>query len=96
MSQDYVVGTYFLGLGVTLVALSNARPLRMPALASVGPLVLGIYACHFLYVDLLRPLDDAYHGEPLWAGSYVALVFMLSLVTAAALSRLSMTRRFVS
>jgi surface polysaccharide O-acyltransferase-like enzyme len=56
MSHDYVVGTFFFGLGVTLVALSNVKPLRIPALASIGPLVLGIYACHFLYVDLLRRL----------------------------------------
>lgn len=96
MSHDYVVGTYFLGLGVTLVALSNARSLRMPVLASVGPLVLGIYACHFLYVDLLRPIDDAYHGAPLWGVTYVTLVFLLSLVTAAGLSKLSITRRLVS
>jgi len=96
MSHDYVVGTYFLGLGVTLIALSNARLLRLPALASIGPLVLGIYACHFLYVDLLRPIDDVRHGEALWDVSYVAVVFMLSLLTTLGLARLSVTKRLVS
>lgn len=96
MNHDYLLGTYPLGLGVALIALSNARGLRLPALSAVGPLGLGIYACHVLYVELLRPLLAAHGGELLWNVGYVAAVFALSLVTTLALSKLRLTRRLVS
>ncbi len=96
MSQDYVVGTYFLGLGAALIALSNPGILHLPRIASIGPLVLGIYASHFIFVEILRPLDRYYSGNGLWEVSYVALVFLLSYALASALARFQLSRRLVA
>ena len=96
--QDYVAATWLYGLGVGMVALSDARPLRVPALASLGPLVLGIYASHYLFVDLLRPLDEAWHGGAwgaAWGLVYVLLVFAGALGLSWLLARWAATRRFV-
>lgn len=96
MWQDFVVGTYPFGVGVALMALSNARGLQMPRLATIGQLVLGIYASHYLFVDLLRPVDDVHHGMLAWDVAYVAVVFALALGTTYGLSRFAWTRRFVT
>jgi surface polysaccharide O-acyltransferase-like enzyme len=96
LSHDYVVGTYFFGLGMAMLALSNSAYLRVTALASIGPLILGVYASHFLFVDVLRSVDDALHGVFAWDIGYVAIVFALSLATTVALSRFAQTRRFVT
>lgn len=96
--QDYVAGTWLYGLGMGMLALSDAPPLRTPALASLGPLVLGIYASHYLFVDLLRPLDEAWHGGPFgaaWALAYVMLVFAGALGLTWLLARWAPTRRLV-
>jgi surface polysaccharide O-acyltransferase-like enzyme len=96
--QDYVAGTWLFGLGVAMMALSDAPRLRLPALASLGPLVLGIYASHYLFVDLLRPLDEAWHGGAwgaAWALAYVLLVFGGALGLTWLLARWAITRRVV-
>lgn len=96
--QDYVAGTWLFGLGVGMLALSDAPRLRLPALAALGPLVLGIYASHYLFVDLLRPLDEAWHAGPWgtpWRLAYVLLVFAGALGLTSLLARFGPTRRFV-
>lgn len=96
--QDYVAATWLYGLGIGMLALSDAPPLRAPGLAALGPLVLGVYASHYLFVDLLRPLDEAWHGQPwgaAWAVAYVALVFAGALGLTWLLARWPLTRRFV-
>jgi surface polysaccharide O-acyltransferase-like enzyme len=95
MVQDYVVGTMPYGVGMAMVALSNARMIRMPALAGVGPLVLGIYASHFLFINLLYPLQVRFSGVPGWEVAYVALVFGCAWLTSMLLARWGPTRRFV-
>jgi surface polysaccharide O-acyltransferase-like enzyme len=94
--QDYVAGTYFVGLGVSMMALSNDSRLHLPRLAGIGPVVLGVYAVHFVFVDLFQ----RNHG---WTGFswlddslYVLAVFALSVVTALLMSRHRLTRPFVS
>jgi surface polysaccharide O-acyltransferase-like enzyme len=96
--QDYVAATWLYGLGMGMLALSDAPSLRLPALASLGPLVLGIYASHYLFVDLLRPLDEAWHGgawSTAWGLAYVMLVFAGALGLTWVLARFALTRRFV-
>lgn len=94
--QDYVVGTYFLGLGAAMIALSNSRYLDWPRVASIGPLVLGIYAAHMAFVDLLAPLDRRFGDSAWWGLSYVAAVFALSYGTANLMRRFALTRKLVS
>lgn len=95
LSNDFVLSTYPYGVGAALMALSNVKALRNARLVSVGPLVLGIYASHFLFVDLLRPVDHSYHGMIAWDVGYVAIVLVLSFATTYFLSKIAVTRRFV-
>jgi surface polysaccharide O-acyltransferase-like enzyme len=95
LSQDYTLGTYFYGLGITILALSNARSFRISALSTLGPLVLGIYASHVLFIDMLRPVDDQWRGHMIWDVSYVGIVFMVSLIVTRVLARWQVTRPFV-
>lgn len=96
LSHDYVIGTYFFGLGMALLALSNAPLLRITALATIGPLILGVYASHCLFVDILRPVDYALHGVFAWDFAYIAVVFALSWATTLLLSSFPSTKRFVT
>jgi surface polysaccharide O-acyltransferase-like enzyme len=93
--QDYVAGTFLYGVGMAMVALSNARPLRAPTLAAVGPLVLGIYASHYLFIDLLYPLHLRLAGVPGEQAAYVALVLAAALLASLALARWGPARRLV-
>jgi surface polysaccharide O-acyltransferase-like enzyme len=95
MAQDFVVGTWPFGLGMSMLALSDLRWVRIPALAALGPLVLGIYASHYLFVDGLRPVRGIDAG-PAGGLRYVLLVFLLSLGLTWALSRLPLVRRAVT
>jgi surface polysaccharide O-acyltransferase-like enzyme len=92
MAQDYVVGTWPFGAGVAMIALSDLRLARIPLLAALGPLVLGIYASHYLFVDRLRAVPGIDAGL---AGGlrYVLLVFLLSLGCSWMLSRIPLARR---
>ena len=95
MLQDYVIGTYFAGVGMALVALSNSPFLSFRAFSPIGPLVLGIYAVHYAFVDLLEPLNSILFGSTLWEVGYPISVFLLSVSTAYAMSCFSMTRQIV-
>jgi surface polysaccharide O-acyltransferase-like enzyme len=96
MAQDFVIGTYFYGLGMTMLALSDPAPLRFPRLAGLGPLVLGIYASHFRFVDLFAAPDSPLRAVPGWDIIVVVLVFALSLALTGLLWRFAPTRRLVA
>ena len=96
MAQDFVVGTYFYGLGVAMLALSDPAPLRFPRLARLGPLVLGIYASHNLFVDPLAGPGNPMRALPGWDVIVVAVVFALALASTALLARFPLTRRLVA
>jgi surface polysaccharide O-acyltransferase-like enzyme len=96
MAQDFVLGTWLYGLGVSMVALSDPPFLRLPRLAGLGPLVLGIYASHYLFVDLLTGPDNALRALPGWDVVAIALVFALSLALTGLLWRFPPTRRLVA
>jgi surface polysaccharide O-acyltransferase-like enzyme len=64
--------------------------------AAIGPLVLGIYASHYLFIDLLYPLDGLLRGYPGWRVAYVALVFACALALSTLLARHAWTRRLVN
>jgi surface polysaccharide O-acyltransferase-like enzyme len=94
--HDYIVGTYFFGLGMSMIALSNAPYLRVKALASIGPLILGVYASHYYFVEHIRWLERFIHSPHLRAIAYLAIVFALSLITSFMLARWRGTRQFVT
>jgi surface polysaccharide O-acyltransferase-like enzyme len=93
MAQDYVLGTYFMGVGVAMISLSNTRWLNVNWLSSMGPLVLGIYASHYAFVDLLAPLDKIFIDQPLWQVGYVLIVFALAYGVSTSLSKYRTTAK---
>ncbi len=92
--QDYVVGTYFMGVGAAMAALSNHALLNNKVLSEIGKLTLGIYAVHLIFVDNLHPIGELTHS-PLWAIGYVILVLLLSIATVLLLARTNVGRKFV-
>lgn len=95
MDQDCLFGTYFLGVGIALIALSDTKYLRFSHFAVIGPKVLGIYASHYIFVKLLEPIDRQLTGNSLWDVTYVFAVFFLSFLVTLNFAKLPVTRRFV-
>jgi surface polysaccharide O-acyltransferase-like enzyme len=83
--QDYLLGTYFVGVGVAMVAFANPRSLRISSVAAWGPLVAGIYVIHFAFIELLQPLDQLLADRIGWEIAYPLTVFLVSLAAVAAL-----------
>ena len=62
----------------------------------VGPLVLGIYASHNLFVDFLASPHNPMNAIPGWDVIVVAVVFALALALTGLLARFPLTRRLVA
>ena len=92
--QDYVFGTLLMGIGMTMVALSNHSILQSKHLSKIGTMTLGIYASHFIFVDLFRPLDKLYNSA-IWEIGYVFVILILSTFTTHVLSQTKITKRLV-
>ena len=92
--QDYVIGTYFMGVGAAMAALSNDAILKNAVLSEIGKFTLGIYAVHLIFVDNLHPIGELTHS-PLWAVGYVMVVLLLSIITVLLLARTKFGRKFV-
>lgn len=96
MLQDYVFGTYFFGTGIALISLSNIKTPFFLRPNSVGQLVLGIYLSHFIFVDLLSPINLLYKGKLFWSFTYPLTVFFLSYFATLLLSKNTVSKHFVS
>lgn len=95
MEQDYVIGTYFYGVGMACIALSNTSILSFTGISSIGSLVLGIYASHFLFFRLLLPVHHEYGGSLIWEVTFIAAVFLFSYLSALILSKTFYFRKIV-
>jgi len=96
MDHDYVASTYFFGLGVAMIGLSNSSFLNFSRAAEIGPLVVGIYTAHMIFVDLLKPVDRLLKSSPIWSVTYIITVFFLSYIFVKMLLRIDFTRKLVS
>jgi surface polysaccharide O-acyltransferase-like enzyme len=94
LAQDFVLGTVPYGVGAALVALSGHPWLSWPPLVRLGPLVLGIYAVHPIFVELLEPMARRL-ASPWWDLGYLLLVFAASWGTTTMLQRVRWGRWFV-
>jgi len=94
LQQDYVFGTLLMGVGVAIISLSNHPLLQSKLLASLGKLTLGVYASHFIFVELLKNVDKRYNSIA-WEIGYVFIVLILSILLTILLSKFKLTRRFV-
>ncbi|WP_404356156.1 acyltransferase [Methylotuvimicrobium sp. KM1] len=95
LNQDYVIGTYFYGVGVAIIALSNSRYVTFSRMAPIGSFVLGIYASHMLIIDLLKHIYHPFSGTVTSEILYPISVFFLSYVFASMLSQFRFTKRLV-
>ena len=85
--HNFLLGTYFMGLGAALCALSNHRWLQLPWIARFGKYTLGIYAIHMVFVQLFAEnLRNC--TQPAVAIGYVGLVLACSLASSIVLSKI--------
>jgi len=91
---DYVLGTYFLGLGAAMVALSGHRSLQNAHLAAFGGLTLGIYCIHILFLKMI-PQFYAPRTNPVLEIALVFIVLALSAGACYLLSKVPYLRRLV-
>ncbi len=94
LNQDFVIGTYFIGLGFSLCALSNHKYFQVPSLALLGRNTLGIYVAHFIFIDIFKSIDKL-QSFFAWDIIYIILVFAFSLITTFLLKMYRITRHIV-
>jgi surface polysaccharide O-acyltransferase-like enzyme len=96
-NQGYVFGTYFVGLGCAMIALSNPHCLRFPHVSIAGRMTLGIYAIHFIFVDNLYLIDRSASlmSHVLWEVWYLFAVVTLSAASVFLLAKIKFVRRFM-
>jgi surface polysaccharide O-acyltransferase-like enzyme len=93
--QDYVLGTFFTGAGVAMMALSGFRVAFEPLVLKLGSLVLGVYACHVIFVDLFIRSDAMRPASTGTQIGVIGLTLICSLLFAYSMSRFPVTSRFV-
>ncbi len=90
--QDYVFGTYLMGVGVTMVALSNHKIFKIKSLGYIGQLTLGIYASHFIFVDIFRN-TVAERSNVGWDIGYILIVLFLSIALTKYMSKVKYIKK---
>jgi surface polysaccharide O-acyltransferase-like enzyme len=89
LKQDFVVGTYLVGFGFALVALSNLTIPGYGKSGEIGRLSLGVYAIQFIFIDLLKAFKAV---SPI--GCFLAVV-ALSMISVRLLYRNKMLRHII-
>lgn len=92
--QDFTFGTYFMGVGFAMAAVSNHPSLRSERLGEIGQYTLGIFAIHFVFVDLLRGATAP--ASALWQLAYPVIVLLLSVASVLLMARSAKLRRIVA
>lgn len=93
--HHYLFGTVLIGLGVTMIALSDPPALRNKTLAKAGRLTLGIYVIHYIFVDWMGPIS-AFVKHPLWEIGRVLLIFGLAFGVVQWMSKREKLKKFVT
>ena len=92
--QDFVFGTYFMGIGVAMVSLSNHKVLSINALSKLGQVTLGVYLIHLIYVDILKHADF-YLSSFLWEISKTPIVLLLSILSVSFISKNRISKKII-
>lgn len=92
--NEFVFGTYFMGVGAALMSLSNHKFLSSKISAGLGKMTLGVYVSHFIFINLLRPIDQL-TNHPVWEICFVVLVLIFSLLLTKLLSMSKLTKKIV-
>lgn len=94
INHDFLVGTVVCGAGLLMMALAEPHLGRKSQLHALGKFTLGVYASHFLFVDLLGPLTYLFELH-LWQFLLPFLVYLLSVAFTIVLSRFAVSRWLV-
>ncbi len=93
--HDYLLGTVVAANGLLLLALARPELGRRSGLAALGRYTLGVYLCHYLFVDLLGPFTYLFEIR-IWQLLFPLLVYLLSLGLTVILGRFPWSRPLVS
>jgi surface polysaccharide O-acyltransferase-like enzyme len=94
IKQDYVIGTYFMGLGSAIASLSGIISVKRTRLQGIAHLSLGIYAVHLIFVELLEPIFKQSNSK--FSGMiFFGCVLALSITSVKLLSLGKVTSKLV-
>ena len=96
--KEYVFGTYLMGVGAAVMALSNHPRIRSHVLARLGPATFGVYLLNPVFSELLEPVGPHFgiRDGVIWQLSHLVVVLVLTLLTVLLMSRSSYLRWLVS
>lgn len=92
--QDFVFSTVLLGLGAGLIGLSGTNLLMKGFFGKIGKYSLGMFAIHFIFVDLLSIVDSLLYSV-VWELCYPLIVLALSYYAVIFLSRFKALQQFL-
>jgi surface polysaccharide O-acyltransferase-like enzyme len=95
IQHDYVFGTYLMGVGAAIIALSNHKILQPPLLSKLGKMSLGIYVIHVIFIENLLPIDRVTHSLA-WEIAHPILILLLSIGSVHLLSKIPIMRKVLS
>lgn len=93
--HDFLIGTVIGAAGLLMFALAVPDFGRPGNLHSLGQYTLGVYLCHYLFVDVFGPLTYLFELH-LWQLTFPLLVFWLSVAVTKALSRWRWSKALVA
>lgn len=92
---DYTLGTYPMGVGVAMMALTGSRFLSVRPLAWFGPYIFGIYVVHMIFSNMLGPYFDLTSPSAIYYFSFILLIFALSFATSYLMSTNPIARSLI-
>jgi len=96
VSHDYVLGTYFTGLGAALIALSNHSLLDIRYASKFGQYTLGVYAIHIFFLVNIKQISRNLSGTlGSWGLGVVLMVLVLSFISTIAMSKFKPLKKVI-
>ena len=95
LRHDYLLGTLFCGVGLTLFLLSQPNLFINSRITMWAKYTLGIYVSHMLIIDILTPFERII-PFPLWDIFYPLVIFFLSLYLVYILSKFRILKHTVA
>jgi surface polysaccharide O-acyltransferase-like enzyme len=93
--QDYVFGTALMGLGASIMSISNNSYINLKCLSGFGQLALGIYLVHIIIIKNLVKPADYFLMSIFWEISKPFLVFALSILLVSAMAKNKSMKRII-
>lgn len=87
-------GTYFVGVGLAYIGLSDPKLLRIPVLSTIGQMTLGIFAIHMLFIiNLKHSFQEASYLTLLFR--FIFSVLALSVIAVYLMSKNKILKKIV-